>query len=140
MGNLELKDRTKQFGIKIIRLVDALPRNCVADVLGRQILRSGTAVGANYRSACRARSLAEFVSRLAIVEEECDETLYWLELIQEAKLVNFEKIESMQKEADELTAIIVASIKTARRNKKRLAGEDRSILKSEKRQELVNRR
>ncbi len=77
----ELKTRTKAFAVRVIRLVDALPRSLAAQVVGRQLLRSATSVGANYRAACRAQSRAEFAAKLSIVVEEADETLYWLELL-----------------------------------------------------------
>ena len=80
----EMKDRTKKFALRVIRMTEALPRNRVADVLGRQVLRSGTSVGANYRAACRAKSRADFISKMGTVEEECDETIYWLELLVES--------------------------------------------------------
>src|SRR3989304_7630990 len=88
MRNEDLKERTRKFALEIIRLVENLPKNRIADVLGRQILRSGTSIGANYRAACRARSRADFISKMGIVEEEADETLYWLELLLDARLVD----------------------------------------------------
>ncbi|MBI5778563.1 MAG: four helix bundle protein [Planctomycetes bacterium] len=117
MAYEDLKIRTKKFALDIMQLAETLPRNKTGDVLGRQILRSGTSVGANYRAACRARSRADFISKLGIVEEEVDETLYWLELISDAKLGDSNQIKHLQKEASEITAIVVTSIKTARRNK-----------------------
>ncbi len=115
MGNgIELKERTKRFAIEIIKWVERLPRNRTVDILGKQLLRCGTSVGANYRSACRAKSRADFISKMGIVEEEADETLYWLELFLETKLVDTNQITQLQREADEITAIVVASIKTAR--------------------------
>jgi len=117
MGQKDLKQRTKQFALRIIRLVEALPRGRTADVLGRQLLRSGTSVGANYRAACRARSNADFISKMGIVEEEADESLYWMELLIEAEIVEAVKLESLMKEADEILAMTVSSIKTARERK-----------------------
>ena len=117
MDSSEMKKRTKAFALRVIRLVEALPKNRVADVVGRQLLRCGTSVGANYRAACRARSQADFVAKLGIVEEEADESVYWMELLVEAGMVESAKLESLMKEADELLAITVASIKTARQNK-----------------------
>jgi len=117
MRNEDLKVRTKGFAIEIIKLVKTLPKNRLADVLGKQLLRSGTSVGANYRAACRARSRADFISKMGIVEEEVDETAYWLELLLEAELVTSGQVQNLQREANEITAIVVASIKTARRNK-----------------------
>ena len=117
MTSEDLKLRSKKFALRIIKLVDALPKKSAADVLGKQILRSGTSVAANYRSACRARSQADFISKITIVEEEADETILWLELITEAGLVNKELTEELLLEANELTAIFTASGKTAKMNK-----------------------
>lgn len=117
MRNKNLKGRTKQLAIEIIKLLESLPKSRIADVLGKQLLRAGTFIGANYCAACRARSRADFISKMGIVEEEADETLYWLELLLEAKLVTVEQIQHLQKEANEITSIVVASIKTARSNK-----------------------
>ncbi len=111
----ELKLRTKTFALRIIRLVSLLPRNQAAQVLGGQLLRSGTSVGANYRAACRARSRADFAAKLAIVEEEADEMLYWLELLVESGLVKLERLGGLMKEADELVAIFTAARKTSKR-------------------------
>ena len=110
----ELKQRTKEFAIRIVRMVDVLPRSTAAQVIARQVLRSGTSVAANYRAACRARSRAEFVAKLGIVEEEADETLSWLELIVAASLLPVERLQGLLDEAHQLTAIFVASRKTAR--------------------------
>ena len=117
MNQEEMKRRTKQFALRIIRLVESLPRGRTADVIGKQLLRSGTSVGANYRAACRARSNADFISKMGIVEEEADESLYWMELLIEAEIVKLDSLESLMKEADELLAITVSSIKTARRKR-----------------------
>jgi four helix bundle protein len=114
MKNQELKDRTKQFALRVIRMTDTLPQRVAADVLGRQVLRSATSVAANYRSACRARSRADFISKMGIVEEEADESGLWFELLVESGLVSNEKLTELQREANELTAIAVASIRTAR--------------------------
>ena len=112
----ELKARTKKFAIRIIKMTQALPKNRIGDVLGKQILRSSTSIGANYRAACRARSDDDFISKLGIVEEETDETLYWLELICESGVIKPHLLQNLVKEADELTAIFTASRKTARNN------------------------
>jgi four helix bundle protein len=109
-----LKDRTKQFALRVIRLCEALPKGKTAKVIGGQLLRCGTSVGANYRAACRARSTAEFIAKMGIVEEECDECLYWMELLIEAALMPDERLRELMREADELLAITVSSIKTAR--------------------------
>jgi len=112
-----LKLRTKQFALRVIKLVEALPKNKIGDVLGKQLLRSATSVAANYRAACRARSKADFISKIAIVEEEADESLFWLELIAESGLMNTARLKDLTKEADELTAIFTATGKTAKQNR-----------------------
>jgi four helix bundle protein len=109
-----LKARTKAFAVRVIRMNAALPRNRAADIIARQVLRSATSVGANYRAACRARSHREFVAKLGIVVEESDETLYWLELLIEANLMPEERLIELLQEARELTAIFTAAHKTAR--------------------------
>ena len=116
MKKEELKLRTKKFALSIINLVEELPNTLAGRTIGNQIIRSGTSVAANYRAACRARSNADFISKITVVEEECDETLFWLELITEANLLKKEKLHNITKEADELTAIFTASGKTARQN------------------------
>ena len=112
----ELKRRTKQFGLRIIRLYRALPRNSEAQVIGRQVLRSGTSVGANYRAVCRARSSAEFVSKLGVVIEEADESLYWLEMLLDSGTVAENRLAALVKEAEELICIFVAARQTARQS------------------------
>jgi four helix bundle protein len=114
MNASEMKQRTKAFALSIINAVESLPRSRTAEVLGRQLLRSGTSVGANYRAACRSRSPADFLSRMGVVEEEADETIYWMELLVAAGLVQAGAWELLLREADELVAIAVASINTAR--------------------------
>jgi four helix bundle protein len=109
----ELKARAKPLGLEIIGLVGTLPHQAAADVIGRQMLRSGTAVGAHYRAACRAQSQADFVSKLSRAEEEADETSYWLELLDESGLVKSERLSRLLTEIDELVAILTASRKTA---------------------------
>ena len=123
MNPEELKKRTKQFGLRVIRLVQALPRSQPADVIGIQLLRSATSVGANYRAACRARSLAEFAAKISIAIEEADESGYWMELLVESGLMQSEPLTSLIQEADELTAILTASVITAR---KKLSKEKQS--------------
>ena len=110
----ELQARTKAFALAVIRLVSRLPRTEVARVIGRQLLRAGTAVGANYRAACRARSSADFRAKLAVVEEEADESLYWLELLADAGILPGHALAGLLQEANELVAIFTASRKTAR--------------------------
>ncbi|MBI2681641.1 MAG: four helix bundle protein [Acidobacteriales bacterium] len=105
----QLRQRTKKFAIRIIRLTRALPKATDAQVIGRQILRSGTSIGANYRAACRARSRAEFIAKLGIVIEEADETMYWLELLVEGEIVRPKRLEGLLQEAEELTRIFVAA-------------------------------
>ncbi len=112
--NRSLADRTKAFALRIIRLFVLLPKNEVARVLGRQALRSGTSVGAHAREAFRSRSNAELVSKLEVALQELDETTYWLELLVEADIVPFEKLESLLSEANELMAILVASVRTVK--------------------------
>lgn len=114
----DLKDRTKQFALRVIRLYRALPRNEEARVIGKQLLRSGTSIGANYRAACRGRSKAEFVAKLGIVLEEADETVFWLELLQESDIMNVQSLAPLVQEARELTAIFVASVCTAKESQK----------------------
>src|SRR5712671_2283752 len=113
----DLKKRTKAFALRILKLVDALPKTTAGRALASQIVRSGTSVAANYRAACRARSTADFIAKMGIVEEEADETLFWLELLEESGLVPAAKLTAIKREVDELIAITVASIKTARRNR-----------------------
>ena len=114
MNQTELKGRTKQFALRVIRMSDALPRKMTADVLGRQLVRSATSVAANYRAACRAKSRADFISKMGTVEEEADEAGLWLELIEDAGLLPAARLAELRAEADALTAITVASIRTAR--------------------------
>jgi four helix bundle protein len=114
-----LKKRTKTFSIRVIRLVEALPNTVAGRRLGDQLLRAASSVGANYRAACRARSRADFVSKLGVVEEEADESAFWLELITDAGLMRSTKTAALHKEAEELVAIISASRITARRNNAR---------------------
>ncbi|MBC7815740.1 MAG: four helix bundle protein [Planctomycetaceae bacterium] len=113
MNELELKQRTKKFALRVMKLVGALPENSVGRPIGNQLIRSGTAIGANYRAACRGRSKAEFVAKLGVVVEEADESGYWLELIVEGALLAKRLVEPLLKEANELTAIMVASRKSA---------------------------
>jgi four helix bundle protein len=111
-----MKARTKTFALRVIRLTEALPRNRTTEVIGRQLLRSATSVGANYRAVQRAKSRADFLHKLAIVEEEADETSYWLELLVESDIVPQSKLAELIRECDEITAIIVAAIRTAKKN------------------------
>jgi four helix bundle protein len=112
----ELKQRTKKFGLNVIKLVDTLPSTQTGRVIGNQLLRSALSVGANYRAACRARSKADFISKVGITIEESDESQHWLEMLGEAGLVPQDKLKPLVKEADELVAILTASAKTTREN------------------------
>jgi four helix bundle protein len=113
----DLKNRTKTYALSIIKLNQVLPKSGEAQVIGKQILRSGTSVGAQYREACHAKSPADFISKMEGSLQELDETGYWLELLAESKIVSVEKLVDLQKENDELTAIFVASVKTAKKNR-----------------------
>jgi len=117
MNESQMKKRTKEFAKSIIRLCRLLPDNREGRLIGNQIFRAGTSVAANYRAACRARSTADSISKLSIVEEEADETLFWLELIEEMEILDKASIDSLVKENDEIIAIIVSSIKTSRKKK-----------------------
>lgn len=117
MNEVAFKNRTKQLAREIIGVVESLPKNRTADVIGRQLLRSGTSIGANYRAACRGKSKADLLAKLAIVEEEADETSYWLELLVECDLVQESRVSHLLKETDEITAMTVASIRTLREQK-----------------------
>jgi four helix bundle protein len=114
MDKAELQARTKQFALRVIKLTAALPKTTAGEVLGRQVLRSATSVAANYRSACRGRSKAEFIAKLGIALEECDETQLWLELIAESGLLPPRRVADLSQEAGELTAIFVVSLRTAK--------------------------
>ena len=118
MTTQELKQRTFQFGVRVITSVEALPKSETGRILGRQLLRAGTSVGANYRAAARARSQADFVAKLGVVEEECDESAYWIEMVLARKLLKKPQLSNLLAEENELLAITVASIKTARRNRR----------------------
>jgi four helix bundle protein len=115
----DLRDRTKVFAVRVIRMTDALPQRRSADVIGRQVLRSGMSVGAQYREACRSRSNAELISKLESTLQELDETGYWFELLVEAKLVPDRRLESLRQECDELTRIFVAGVKKLKTRKRR---------------------
>jgi four helix bundle protein len=114
MNEERFKDRTKQLALQVIGITAALPKSSAADVVGRQLLRSATSVGANYRAACRAKSRADLIAKLSIVEEEADETCYWLEIIVESALLPQTDVNAVMQEAHEITAMTVASIKTLR--------------------------
>jgi four helix bundle protein len=105
----DLKKRTKQFALRILKLVAALPNTVAGRAIGGQLVRAGTSVGANYRAACRGRSKAEFIAKLGISEEEADESAYWMEVIIEGKLLKPKQVESLLNEANELTKIMAQS-------------------------------
>ena len=110
----QLKRRTKAFAVSIVKFAVSLPTDPITALLARQLVKSGTAVGANYRSSCRAKSRADFVAKLTTAEEEADETQYWLELLEEASIVRRDRVAALLDEAEQLVRIFVASIKTAR--------------------------
>jgi four helix bundle protein len=110
----QLRERTTAFALRVMRLVDSLPRTRAAEVISRQLLRSATSVGANYRAACRGRSKAEFLAKLGIVEEEADECVYWIELVVASGLMKEELVHPLLQEANEIVSMIVASIRTGR--------------------------
>ena len=110
----EMKQRTKAYANRVVKLCSALPSNWIAQTLGKQLLRSGTSVGANYRAVCRAKSNSDFINKLRIVEEECDESLFWMELLVDNNFIKPSRLGNLMKEADEILAIIVSSAKTAR--------------------------
>ena len=109
-----LKARTKDFALRILRLYRSLPRTDEARILGKQLLRSSTSIGANYRAACRGRSRAEFAAKLGIVLEEADETVFWLELLEEGNIFPKGKLSDLAREANELVSIFVVSVRTAK--------------------------
>jgi four helix bundle protein len=106
------KKRTKQLALRVIKAVEVLPKNRTADVIGRQLIRSGTSIGANYRAACRGKSTADVIAKLRIVEEEADESAYWMELLIESRLLSEARLSELLQEANELIAMTVASIRT----------------------------
>lgn len=114
MTEFEFKQRTKEIALRVIKLVGTLPHTMAAEVIGKQLLRSGTSIGANYRAACRGKSTADVLHKLAIVEEEADESLYWLELLMDSEIVPSKKLSSLYSDIDEIVAMTVASIKTLR--------------------------
>jgi four helix bundle protein len=114
--NNNLKDRTKEFAIRVLKLANALPNSYEGNCVRKQIIRCGTSVAANYRSSCRSRSLNEFISKMSIVEEEADESAFWMEVIIERELISKKLVEPLLGEAYELVAIVVSSKKTAKNN------------------------
>ena len=125
MTNVELKNRTKKFAIDTILFVQDLPKSKTHDVVSYQLLKSATSVGANYRSACRARSTAEFISKLNIVIEEADESMYWFEILEEVSNgIDKAHLKKLHKESDELTAIFTASSKTIKLNNPKFTNQN----------------
>jgi len=117
MTREEFKTRTREYALRVIKAVDALPNDPVARTIGRQLLRCGTSVGANYHASVRAKSRADFIAKMGIVEEECDESLYWMELLIASGRMKSTRLADLRREGGEILAITVASIKTARRGK-----------------------
>ena len=115
----DLRERTKAFALRIIRLYSSLPKTSLAQVLGRQVLRSGTSVGAQYREAFRTRSAAEFISKIEVGLQELEETSYWLELLSDSGVMPAKRLAALRKEADELTAILASSAMTAKKGKQK---------------------
>lgn len=119
MDKEELKTRTKKFALGVIELTQSLPQNQTARTIGHQLLRAATSVGANYRSACQGKSMADFIAKLGIVAEEADECQYWMELLVEGRICQSQHVSKLMIEAKAITAIVVASRKTARSSMKR---------------------
>ena len=117
MNTFQFKNRTKAFAIDVIQFIKSLPRTNSSMIIGKQLFRCATSVGANYRSACRARSRADFIAKMGIVEEECDESMYWMELLIDINEADPKFVGDLIREADEISSMVVASIKTARFNK-----------------------
>ncbi len=137
MTEAQLKKRTKDFAKNIIELCRKLPDNRDGRLIGNQVFRSGTSVAANYRAACRSRSKAEFISKLSIVGEEADETLFWLELNKEMKTLQNSLLDDLTKESDELVAIVVSSIRTAKKSFSKDTNSNSQNPKSEIRQSKI---
>ena len=114
MTREEMKARTKTYANRVVKVCQALPNNWISKTLGSQLLRSGTSVGANYRAVCRAKSSADFINKLRIVEEECDESIFWMELLVENGLVKPQRLRDLMNEGNEIVSITVASAKSAR--------------------------
>ena len=129
MTQEEMKTRTKQFALRVIKLVESLPNGKAANVIGNQLLRSGTSVGANYRTSCRAKSTADFINKLSIVEEEADESIYWMELLIEGKIIKENLLENLMDEGNQILSIVISSIKTSKekRNPKSEISNPKSV-------------
>ena len=129
MDEATFKSRTRAIALRIVPLVDALPNSRASEVIGRQLLRSATSIGANYRAACRSRSTADMISRLSIVEEEADETLYWLDLLIDSKKIESDGVKALRNQVPEIVSMTVASIKTRRA---RTIGDPKSKIQTPK--------
>jgi four helix bundle protein len=138
-GNL-FKKRTKQLALRVINVVDVLPRNRAADVLGRQLIRSGTSIGANYLAACRGKSTADVIAKLRIVEEEADESAYWMELLIESGLIAEARLSELLQETNEIIAMTVASIRTLQRRNGSSSCNRQSRTCTEPRRSIENRK
>jgi len=136
----DLKSRTKAFAVRVVKLYGVLPKSTVAQIVGKQLLRSATSVGANYRAACRARSAAEFASRMGVVEEEADECCYWMELLTESGILPVQRIQLILEEAGELCAMAASSRKTAKRSSTGIGAKRRSVGPSPNRQSEIDHR
>jgi four helix bundle protein len=134
------KKRTKQLALRVINVVDVLPRNPAADVLGRQLIRSGTSIGANYRAACRGKSTADVIAKLRIVEEEADESAYWMELLIESGLIAEARLSELLQETNEIIAMTVASIRTHQRRNGSSPFNRQSRTCTEPRRSIENRK
>ena len=116
MDKIQLQSRTKNFALRVFKMVEKLPKSKGVEVIIYQLIKASTSVAANYRAACRAKSRADFINKLKIVEEESDESLFWLEFIADLNLMDFKLLENLLKEANELVAIFTAAIKTSKNN------------------------
>ncbi len=117
MNAAEFKNRTKTYACRVVRVVNSLPHSLAGDYFGRQLLRSASSVAANYHASCRAKSRADFISKMNTVEEECDESLFWMEMLVDNELVKPNKLSGLMDEGSQILALVVASAKTARSNK-----------------------
>ena len=132
MNESLFKQRTKQLGLRLIEIVESLPKNRTADVLGRQLIRSGTSIGANYRAACRGKSTADVIAKLRIVEEEADESAYWMELLNESGLLPEARLSELLQETNEILAMRVASIRTLQKRAGSISVNRQSKIENQK--------
>ncbi len=131
MNEEPFKERTKKLALRVIELVEKLPKTHTGDVIGRQLIRSATAIGANYRAACRGRSTADVIAKLCIVEEEADESMYWMKLLSESKLGSAADLSKLLKETNEIVAMTVSSIKTLRKQNSRVQQTPKSKIEND---------